>query len=382
MSALRERHTFFVTCAPGLEPVLFEEAKALALPKLERQIGGVRFEGTLIDAWRANLWLRTAVRVLLRIQRFEARHADALLENAMAVEWERWLAPEGFLWIDAQSRDSALDHTRFIEQCVKDAICDRFRASTGVRPSVRKEAPDLRVHVHVSRDRVTLSLDTSDDSLHKRGWRAAQGRAPVSETLAAAMVMFSGWNQRAPLVDPFCGSGTILVEAALLAANAAPGLYRPRFGFESWLVHDAAAFAKLKDEAAALRRELPRKLRLVGLDVDPARIDDARANLAATGFDDRVELEVSNATEFAPLPGWNAWIVTNPPYGERIGEAAETEELYRAFGGQLREHCAGYRLALLAGSPEHAKALGMGGLKRHTVVHGGAERVLATGEIR
>ena len=381
MSAAGERHTFFVTCAPGVEDALFAEARELDLPKLERQIGGVRFQGTRADAWRANLWLRTAVRVLQRLARFEARHADGMHEGASAIEWERWLAPDGFLWIDAQTRESALDHSRFIEQCVKDAICDRFRARTGVRPSVRREDPDLRVHVHVYKNRVTLSLDTSGDSLHKRGWRAAQGRAPLSETLAAAMVRFSDWNLRAPLVDPFCGSGTILVEAALAAANVAPGLFRPRFGFEGWLDHDERGFERMKDDARASRRDLPRKLTLVGVDVNPERIEDARTNLAAVGFEDRVELDVGDAQEFSPRPGWNAWVLTNPPYGERVGEAAQVAALYAAFGARLAEHCSGYRLGLLAGTSELADALALPRLARKKLVHGGIERVFVHGEI-
>ncbi|NOT31438.1 MAG: hypothetical protein HOP15_13405, partial [Planctomycetes bacterium] len=167
--ASAERSVFFVTCARGVEPVLHAEAKAIGLAKIERQVGGVRFEGTRADGWRANLMLRTAVRVLQRLERFEARDGDALYAAVHALEWERWLAPEGSLAVQAQSTESALDHTQFVEQRVKDAVVDRFRARTGTRPSVDRDDPDLGIHLHLYRDRATLSLDTSGEALHKRG---------------------------------------------------------------------------------------------------------------------------------------------------------------------------------------------------------------------
>ncbi len=170
--------TYFVTCAPGLEDVLTAELEQLRLGRVERQIGGARFAGELRDAYRANLWLRSAVRVLLRLARFQAPDADELYRGACAVDWSRFLRPGGSLWVDAQSRESALDHTRFVEQRVKDAVVDQLRTSGGERPAVVRDDPDLRIHVHLWRDRATLSADTSGASLHKRGWRRAPGRVP------------------------------------------------------------------------------------------------------------------------------------------------------------------------------------------------------------
>ena len=363
------REVFFATCAPGVEPVLHEEARALGLAKLERQVGGVHFEGPLADAWRANLELRTAVRVLLRVARFHATNADELRAGAGAADWARFLAPNGSLAVRASSTSSALDHTLFISQCVKDAIADRFRASHGERPSVDKEDPDLLVHAHLVRDRCTLLADTSGESLHKRGWRRHQGRAPLAETLAAAIVLFSGWDQRAPLLDPFCGSGTLLVEAGLLAASMAPGLLRGRFGFERWPGHDARAWTALVERARA-RIRVPPKLHLVGSDVERAAVEGARENLCAAGLEERAELAVADARDFAPKRGWNAWIVTNPPYGERVGEVRELEPLYRRFGQVLREHCGGYHLALLSGNPRLRDALGLDP-ERVTALHNG-----------
>ena len=353
-----KREVFFATCAPGIEPVLHAEIRALALGKVERQVGGVHFEGTIRDAWRANLWLRTAVRVLKRVARFKVRNADALHAEASSVGWSRFLRADGTFVVDARSKESELDHTLFVEQRVKDAIADQFRAKTGRRPSVDKESPELVVHVHLFRDRCTLLVDTSGESLHKRGWRRFQGRAPLAETLAAAVVMMSGWDRRAPLLDPFCGSATILIEGALIAANVAPGLFRDRFGFERWPGHDAAAWGAMR-EAARAESAFPPKLVVRGSDQNAGFVEHARENVAAAGLDGRVTLEVANARDFEPRRGWNAWIVTNPPYGERVGDERDLEPLYRRFAERLREHCAGFHLAMLSGNPRLARSLSL-----------------------
>lgn len=374
------RHVFFAVCAPGLEPVLHDELRALRAARCERQVGGVRFEGTLADAWRANLELRTAVRVLLRLARFPAPDADALYRGVAAVDWSRLLVPGGTLWVDAQTSRSRLTHSRFVAQRTKDAIVDQLRTGTGARPDVARQAPDLRLHVHVFQDRATLSVDTSGESLHKRGWRRAQGRAPLAETLAAGLVLLSGWDRQAPLLDPFAGSGTILVEGALLASRVAPGLFRASFGFERLPDHDARAYAALVAELRARRAE-PRKLRLLGSDLDPARVAEARANAAAAGVGELVSLEVADARDFAPRAGWNAWIVTNPPYGERLGDARGLVPLYRAFGAVLRGRCAGFWLALLTARPELQRLLQLPELERIPTQNGGLACEILRGRI-
>lgn len=367
----------FATCAPGLEPVLLDEVRALKLARAEAQRGGVQFEGRIADVWRANLELRTAIRVLARITRFEAADEDALYRGTRDVDWSRFVAPDGSLWIDARVRDSRLTHSQFVAQRVKDAICDQLRERAGIRPDVDREQPALRLNAHVFRDRVTLSADTSGDSLHKRGWRRAQGRAPLAETTAAGLVALSGWNRRAPLVDPFCGSGTIVIEAALAAAGRAPGLFRRTFGFEYLPGHDAAAYARLRDEARAGARELPRKLRLVGHDRDPVRVDEARANAAAAGFEQQIVFECADARDFEPRRGWNAWILANPPYGERLGRASELGALYAAFGERLRRACGGSTVGVLT-TPALAGELALPELAHRPILNGGLECVFAS----
>ena len=372
--------TFFATCAPGVEPILHDEVRALRFARAERQVGGVLFRGTLQDAWRANLWLRTAVRVLMRLGRFEARDGDALYRAVDAVDWSTYLRPDGTLWVQAQSRESALDHTRFAAQRVKDAIVDQLRTGSGERPSVSRDQPDLRVHLHLYRDRATLSVDTSGESLHKRGWRRSPGRAPLPETLAAAMVLAGEWDRRAPLLDPLCGSGTLLIEAAWIAHGFAPGLLRERFGFDTWPGHDGAAFERLREEARSAR-SIRRKLRLAGGDVDPERVADARENAEQAGVGELVEVEPADALDLTPRRGWNAWIASNLPFGERVRSGSDVPRFHTDFGRVLRERCVGFHVSLLAGSPALADALTLPGARRTTLGFGGTERVLLTGEI-
>lgn len=371
MSAAAVRERFFATCAPGLEPLLHAEARELGLPKVERQVGGVYFEGTLYDALRANLWLRTAIRVLMRVARFEARDADMLYAGARGVEWERFVRPDGTLIVDAHTADSELDHSLFIEQRVKDAICDHLREKHGTRPTVAKEDAELGVYAHVFRDRCTLLVDTSGESLHKRGWRKFQGRAPLAETFAAALVQVAGWDERAPLLDPFCGSGTVLIEAGLIARNMAPGLFRERFGCERWPGHDARLGAKLRADARAAAR--PSKARLLGRDLDAKMLEGARENAAAAGLEGVLELELGNALDFVPRKGWGAWIASNPPWGERIGDTRDVARLYRDFGTWLRERCAGFHVALLVPTGAIAHEFGFKGAASTRVLNGGIE---------
>ena len=375
MSTAPNRHQFFATCAPGIEPVLHGEAKRLKLGKVERQVGGVYFEGRIEDAWRANLYLRTAVRVLMRVARFRAESEEELYRHAKEVDWSRFLRPDGVLIVDAQSKESALDHTRFVEQRVKDAICDRFRESTGVRPSVGRDEADLGVHVHLFRDRCTLSVDTSGRALHRRGWRREQGAAPLAETLAAAVLELSGWDRRSPLVDPFCGSGTLLVEAGLMARGVAAGAFRESFGFEGWPGHDAKAWKKLKE--AARKEELSRKGPiLLGYDREPEALEAARKNAAGAGLEDRLQLERASAEDFAPRPGWNAWIVSNLPYGKRVGRGDDLASTYRRFGRVLRERCAGFHVALLCAKDKVRHELELGDVEEHPLTNGGLECVV------
>ena len=301
------------------------------------------FAADRLGLWRVNLGSRIAIRVLLRLARFEAPNEDALYRGVSEVDWTRWIEPGGTLWVDAHARDSCLTHTRFIAQRVKDAVVDDLRARADWRPSVEREGASLRLNLHLHRDRATLAVDSSGDSLHRRGWRRHQGRAPLSETLAAAVVQLSEWDRRAPLIDPFCGSGTLVIEAALAAARRPPGATRERFGFQHWPGHDARAFERLRNELLHAAGERPtgkRWPRILGSDRDPRRIEEARENAAGAQLAGAIDLDVRDALALELKPGWNAWIVSNLPYGERVGgrdrSARPTRQLRRSVAAQLR----------------------------------------------
>jgi len=371
-----ERHEFFVTCAPGVEPVLFQEMKVLKFPKVECQVGGVYFKGTMEHAWLANLQLRTAIRVLRRLARFEVMDADDLYSGVRKVDWSPFLAGDGTFFVDAQTRESALDHSQFIAQRTKDGIADNFRKRERRRPSVAKERADLRVHVHVWRDRCTLAVDTSGDSLHKRGWRTYQGLAPMSETLAAAVLLLSQWDRKSPLIDPFCGSGTLLVEAALLARNIAPGLFRS-FGFQNWPEHRPYPYASFRKKIQDLG-DLNKKLFLFGRDLEKKHITGAEANAESAGLGDLFQLSVGDALDFPFKKGWGAWVVSNLPYGHRVGEDKDLEKLHRDVGSKLRQEAAGYHLALLTGERRFAHAMGFHDWQEHTLRNGSLQCSLLT----
>lgn len=382
------RHEYFIPCAPGVERTLYREVKALKLPKAEQQVGGVQFTGSMEDAWRANLELRTAVRVLQRLARFECETDTALYQEASDIDWSHYLRADGSFFVDAQVKDSMLTHSQYVAQRTKDAIVDFFRGRGDVRPDVSKHDADLRVHVHLSANRATISVDTSGDSLHKRGWRRYQGKAPISECLAAAMALEADWNRRAPVVDPFCGSGTPLIEAALVAADIAPGLFRD-FGFEAWPNHQAAPYQKLR-LATAARMQWPNKLQLHGRDLEAKHIAGLQENLAslaglpAAGAPSPAQLERSfqveagDALEFPWRPGWGALVLSNLPYGVRISQADKVEELHRAFGQQLRDLCHGYTVALMVGDKRLAHHLGLQGWEDREIRNGSLQCRLLT----
>jgi 23S rRNA (guanine2445-N2)-methyltransferase / 23S rRNA (guanine2069-N7)-methyltransferase len=253
MLAPQQSRALFATCAKGLEYLLVDELRELGAQQPREALAGVHFEGDLALAYRVCLWSRLASRILLPLAEFDAADDSALYHGVRQIDWLRHLTPEGTLAVDANLFASAMTHERYAEQRVKDAIVDQIRDAHGVRPSVDTVQPDLRVNVVVKRDRATLSLDLSGASLHRRGWRREQGAAPLKENLACAVLLRAGWPETAraggSLLDPMCGSGTLLIEGARMAADFAPGLQREHFGFLRWRGHDPAIWDRLLAEA-------------------------------------------------------------------------------------------------------------------------------------
>jgi len=364
-----------------MEYLLRDELVALGAQAHE-VLAGVRFEGGLEHAYRACLYSRLASRVLLPLAEFDAADADALYAGAQAVDWAQHFAPESTLAIDATVSQSAITHSRYAMLRIKDAVVDQCRERSGVRPDIAIERPDIRLNLRVHRDRATLSLDLSGEPLHRRGWRRDQGEAPLKENLAAAMLLRARWQeiyaQGGALLDPMCGSGTLLIEGALMAANVAAGLRREYFGFLAWRGHDAALWQRLHDEAETRAHEGLRALRpcFFGSDHSPRMIEVAKRNAQDAGVAGFVQLQKRDVAHLEKPVGFDTGLlVTNPPYGERMGERDELAATYRTFGERLREGFAGWCGAVLtaaveAEQPDPARALGLRIDKRYALYNG------------
>ena len=298
--------------------------------------GGVAFSGGFELCYRTNLWSRIASRVLWKIRDFSYSNEESLYQAAKALDWPRYFRVERTLRVNVTAQKSPLKSLEFATLRIKDAVCDRFRDKLGKRPDVDRAAPDVRVHAFLEADKGALYLDTSGEPLFKRGWRAAQGEAPLRENLAAGIVMLTGWRPGEPLLDPMCGGATLLIEAAALARGRAPGAKRS-FGFEKLAAFDASLWEKVKSQA--FPEETPT---IYGSDNDPEALKTARRNIAAAGVDRWVKLEQADVLErAAPAPG--GVMVMNPPYGERIGSAEELARFYPLLGDALKKNFQGWR---------------------------------------
>jgi putative N6-adenine-specific DNA methylase len=355
MSAAR----YFATCARGLEPVLARELAALEPRDVEPGRGGVAFAGDHALLYRANLWLRTAVRVLRPVLEAPVASPDELYRAVQSVDWQQFLTPDHTLAVDCNVRDSHITHSHYAALRTKDAVCDQFLARVGRRPSVDTENPLVKINLHIHRDRMTLSLDSSGASLHKRGYRPlGLTKAPLNEALAAGIILLTEWDGSVALADPMCGSGTLAIEASWLALRRPPGLTRKRFGFMGWLDFDIGLWTALRDEA---RRGVLPKLPapVVGSDVRRDAVSFAEKNARAAGVGHLVHFTVQDVGRFRPPDGPPGVIVCNPPYGERIGEERALRPLYEALGTALRERCPGWRAFVFSGNPLLEAVLGL-----------------------
>lgn len=368
-------HRFFATCPKGLEELLVSELADFGGTDVRQSVAGAAFCGTLGTALRACLWSRLANRVLLALSQFLAGDAAALYEGVMAVHWLDHIGPDGTLAVDFSGTSGTIAHTHFGAQKVKDAIVDQIRSKTGRRPSVDLAAPSLRVNVRLHRDEASVCVDLSGHSLHRRGYREPGGEAPLKENVAAAVLLRAGWPAIAagggPFLDPMCGSGTFLVEAALIAADIAPGLFGGAFGFETWAGHDGAAWRAIREEAlsrreAGLARGLPPVL---GYDADPHAVVRSRRSADRAGLARLVRVSTRELSHLEPPPGLGL-LAANPPYGERAGDASSLAFLYRHLGGRLRDRFAGWRAAVFTGDPDLGKTMGIRAAKRYAMYNG------------
>jgi 23S rRNA (guanine2445-N2)-methyltransferase / 23S rRNA (guanine2069-N7)-methyltransferase len=368
---------FFASCGKGLEYLLADELVALGCARATATVAGTNVEGELRDAQRAVLWSRLASRVLWPVAEFDCADEHALYAGAAGIDWTKHIGGGHTIAVDAHVSGSAITHARYAAQRVKDAVVDTLRDATGERPDVDVESPDVRLNLVIRKGRATLSIDLGGGPLHRRGWRGAQGEAPLKENLAAAVLLRGGWPQAhaegGDLLDPMCGSGTLLIEGALMAADVAPNLQRferalptrwPGFDIDAWNVLLAEARERATRGLAALRPCIH------GSDLDPHAIRIARENARAAGVDTAIDFAVRDITELPAMANPLGVAVCNPPYDARL---AADPALYRAIGDALKRTAPHWRASLLCGDFELARATGLRASKRYQLFNGPIE---------
>lgn len=371
---------FFASCAKGLEYLLADELLALGASRATATIAGVNAEGELADAQRAVLWSRLASRILWPLAEFDCPDEAALYDGVAALTWPEHLAPCHTLAVDAHVSGTGITHARFAAQRIKDAVVDVMRREGLERPSVDVEQPDLRLNLSLRKGRAVLSVDLGGGSLHRRGWRQAQNEAPLKENLAAAVLMRGGWpkayHEGGGLLDPMCGSGTLLIEGALMAADVAPGLQRHGQAMPTrWRGFDRGSWDRLLDEARGRERIGRAGLRAVihGSDLDPRAIANARENAQVAGVAEALQLQVVDIAQLVAPGQARGVVVCNPPYDERLAADAA---LYRRLGDALRRTVPDWRASLLCGDAELAQATGLRAAKRYQLFNGAIECAL------
>ncbi len=373
--------SLFATAPVNFSQQLADELTALGATDVKQKRAGAEFTGSLETAYRACLWSRIANRILLKLGSFPVESTDALYAAIQSINWSEHLAADGSLAIDLNCSRSAITHSHYATLVVKDAIVDQLRDSSGERPQIERAEPDLRVNVHIDRNRAEVSIDLSGDSLHKRGYRLDPVAAPLKENLAAALLIRAGWPEIAAaggaLVDPMCGSGTLPIEAALIAADSAPGLDRLYWGFNGWQQHDAELWQKLRDEAEE-RREIGLQTMppLIGYDIDKSAVRAALANAMRAGLHGYLHIErraISDARPPSQPKGVTGLVTINPPYGERLGTSPEILKLYREIGQTLQQHFNGWRAIILANDPELGFRIGIRSRKPFPFYNGALE---------
>ena len=380
---------YAATCPKGVENLLARELGALGAAEVRETRAAVTFSGPLETAYRACLWSRLASRVLLTLAEFPAATADELYAGMSTVAWEEHVPAEGTLAIDVNGTTTGLTHTRFAAQKAKDAVVDRIREHSGTRPSVDFERPDVRLNIRLHKERAIVSLDLSGEPLHQRGYRTPgeQAEAPLKENLAAAVLVRALWPETAAaggaLVDPMCGSGTLLIEGALMAADTAPGLLRDHWGFSGWLGHDEDVWHVLLDDADARAEAGRERLPVIaGSDRDPAAIEIARTCAKRAGFGGVIALQAGEiAGLVAPEGATPGLVVTNPPYGVRLGEAEALSPLYAELGERLLAEFGGWQAAVLTNDEILSRATGLRSHAAHTLYNGALETKLYRFEV-
>ncbi|MBQ3717436.1 MAG: N-6 DNA methylase [Paludibacteraceae bacterium] len=365
----------------GLEEVLAQELIELGANDVQIERRAVSFMGDQALLYRANLCLRTALRVLVPIKTVSLRSPkrkivkpeDELYEAVKAIEWSRYMSADTTFAIDTTVYSETFRNSRFVTYRVKDAIADYWQEKAGRRPNVKISEPDLYINVHIANEQLTVSLDSSGESLHKRGYRVATTEAPINEALAAGMLLMAGWKGQADFYDPMCGSGTLLIEAALIARNIAPGLFRQSFAFEKWKDFDADLWSDIYNDDS---RERPFEHRIYGSDASFYAIRQAEKNIKAAGVQHDVELkqirmeEIKTSNLQSQISNASPLVMLNPPYGERLKSNKEMEDLYSSIGTALKHQFAGATAWIISSNEAAMKCIGLKPSKKYRLLNG------------
>ncbi len=353
--------TFF-----GLEDVLAKELEVLGAEEIQKETRAVVFKGDKRLLYSVNYNLRTAVKVLKPIHKFDAKNEVELYKHVDEIDWSDLLSPGDTLTVNTVLNSAHFGHSQFISQKVKDAIVDQIRKKTGRRPSVDTKDPTLRVHIHINQEKCTLSLDSSGESLHKRGYRIDGHIAPINEILAAGMILLSGWDKKSGFFDFMCGSGTILIEAALIAYNIAPGIFRTDYAFEKWKDFDEDLFQEVYDDLVETNFDHE----IIGSDYSAKSASLARLNIKRASLDKKININVKSF--FDIYPDNKGTLIMNPPYGERIG-GGNLNNFYKKIGDKLKKDFEGYNAWLISSNMEALKNVGLHTSKKITLYNGNLE---------
>lgn len=367
---MAELQNFFATCPRGLEAVLVDELTQLGASKVEMTDGGASFAGDKTIAWRANLESRVATRIMWRVGRTQYNNEDDIFKAALGLNWPGWFDVNSTMMVKVTAVKSPLKSLEFITLRIKDAVCDRFRQAGGTRPSIDTREPDVRIHAYLTTSECQFYVDTSGAPLYQRGHRKSSVDAPLRENLAAGIIKLTGWQPGSPFLDPMCGSGTFLIEAALMALDIAPGLNR-KFGFENLKNFEAGVWGEI--QAQARKRIKPASpMPIHGSDSDMRSVRAARQNLEAAGFSNVVQVRQADALEVeAPAP--QGVLLANPPYGVRIGEEEQLAELYPQLAAALKRNFAGWNAFFLTSDTRMPKLMRLAPSRKTLLFNGPLE---------
>lgn len=353
----------------GLEPLLAKELQNIGATQISIHNRAVSYKGDKAVLYKSNLWLRTALRILVPVAKFKVTNERELYEEVRRIDWTKYLDVDGTLAIDGIVKSDFFNHSQYVALKTKDAIVDEFRDKFGKRPSVDIVNPSLRINIHIFKDDCTISLDSSGDSLHRRGYREEANMAPLNEVTAAALIMLTEWNGEGVFMDAMCGSGTILIEAAMKAKNMAPGLLRKKFGFETWKDFDAELWENIRQDAYQSINET--ETTFIGSDKVFKVTEIARHNVMLAGLDEDIRISNKQFEEQKP-PAQGGIVIMNPPYGERL-PVDEINAFYKAIGDKMKKDFASYQVWILSSNKEALKHIGLATSKKFTIWNGPLE---------